>query len=54
MNAKAAKKARREAARLTAHLPEHKWLKLGSTQHLGECQRGAYQAIKRGKVNVAV
>ena len=51
MNAKKAKAARRDAKRLTAHLPEHNWLTPHGTHQLGECQRGAYKALKRGAVH---
>lgn len=53
MNAKRAKAIRKRAKQLTAHLPEHVE-KEGKTTRLGECQRSAYKALKRGRVNVAV
>lgn len=53
MNAKQAKRLRKRANELTKHLPEHGYHK-GKTKILSECKRGAYQALKRGKVNVAV
>lgn len=57
MNAKKAKKIRRRARELTAHLPElsRKEIegnRLTKQSVLGECQRGAYKALKRGRVNV--
>lgn len=59
MNAKKAKKMRRKAQELTAHLPEITRRDIESNRYtkqsvLGECQRGAYKAIKKGRVNVAV
>ncbi len=54
MNAKKAKAIRRKAKQCTGHLPENTERKQGKTVVLGECQRGAYKALKRGKVNVAV
>lgn len=54
MNAKKAKAARRKARSLTQHLPEHNWLTQHGTHRLGECTRGAYRAIKEGRVHVAV
>jgi len=58
MNAKKAKKMRRKARELTAHLPELERRDIESNRYtkqsvLGECQRGAYKAIKKGRVNVA-
>lgn len=50
MNAKRAKALRRQARQYTQHLPE-------VTYHdgrLGECTRGAYQALKAGKVRRVV
>ena len=53
MNAKKAKAVRREMKRLAGHLPE-RTVFAEKTQRLSECQRGAYQALKRGAVHVAV
>jgi len=53
MNAKAAKAMRRRAQALTEHLPDTEYLPRamsGKTTRLGECRRGAYQALKRGAV----
>lgn len=50
MNAKKAKAARRKARSMTDHLPDVVY----SKGRLGECTRGAYQAIKEGRVHVAV
>ena len=57
MNAKKAKQIRRRARELTAHLPELsrkevKSNRLTKQSVLGECQRGAYKALKKGRVNV--
>lgn len=57
MNAKKAKKIRRRARELTAHLPELSRKEVESNRLtkqsvLGECQRGAYKALKKGRVNV--
>jgi hypothetical protein len=53
MNAKKAKALRRRARQLTEHLPERLTID-GKTERLGECKRGAYKALKEGRVNVAV
>lgn len=52
------KKLRRAAEKYTKHLPDYelkapdkvKALNTKGTQVLGECTRGAYKALKRGKV----
>ncbi|AIM40707.1 hypothetical protein N22_005 [Idiomarinaceae phage 1N2-2] len=52
------KELRRLARRTTKHLPEHeltandrvKTINTQGTQRLGECTRGAYKALKKGKV----
>lgn len=59
MNSKKAKKIRRRAKELTEHLPEITRKEVESNRLtkqsvLGECQRGAYKALKKGRVNVAV
>jgi hypothetical protein len=54
MNAKKAKKIRRRARQLTQHLPEHCYREEGKQSKLGECTRGAYQALKSGRVRVAI
>ena len=46
MNAKAAKRLRRQAKQYTQHLPEVTY----SGNRLGECTKGAYRALKRGRV----
>lgn len=57
MNAKKAKQIRRRAKELTSHLPELTIKDIDSNRLtkqsvLGECQRGAYKALKKGRVNV--
>lgn len=54
MNAKKAKAIRRKAKQLTGHLPDVSQRKDGGTVMLGECKKGAYKALKRGVVDVAV
>lgn len=54
MNAKRAKAIRRKAEKYTEHLPELSIKSNGKTTVLGECKRGAYKALKKGKCNVAV
>lgn len=51
------KKLRRDAERYTQHLPDYatksskvKTIGTQGTVQLGECTRGAYKALKRGKV----
>ena len=44
MNAKKARKLRQQARRYTQHLPEVSY----HDGRLGECTRGAYQALKSG------
>lgn len=53
MNAKKAKAIRRRAKQLTEHLPE-RVATGGKTERLGECKRGAYKALKEGRVDVAI
>lgn len=56
--AKRLKAARRLAERTTEHLPDHKLICLdkvktlntAGTLRLGECTKGAYKALKKGKV----
>ena len=43
MNAKAAKRLRKQAKQYTPHLPD----KTYDGNRLGECTRGAYKALKR-------
>lgn len=58
--AKRLREARQLARRTTEHLPEHKLesndkvktISTSGTQRLGECTRGAYKALKRGKVRI--
>lgn len=52
MNSKKAKKARRMAKQLTQHLPERKYLSGDKNKMtvLHGCTKGAYKAIKKGKV----
>lgn len=54
MNAKKAKAIRRKAKQYTGHLDEIITYKKDGTVVLGECQRGAYKALKRGNVHVVV
>lgn len=51
MNAKRAKALRRRARQATQHLPEAYYCGK-QTKRLGECRRGAYQALKTGRVAV--
>ena len=53
MNAKQAKRLRRKAEGYTGHLPDSAYIKTKQNR-LGECTRGAYKALKKGRVNVAV
>lgn len=54
MNAKKAKKARQLAKKFTEHLPDNGHVRRGGQTVLSECKRGAYKAIKRGKIDVAL
>lgn len=47
MNAKQAKRLRRQAKQYTQHLPDV----IYTGTRLGECTRGAYKALKRGRVS---
>ena len=49
MNAKKAKKLRRQADKYTPHLDHTRYIP-GKTARLGECTKGAYRALKSGKV----
>ena len=51
MNAKKAKALRRRAALATQQLPEAYYCGK-QTKRLGECRRGAYQALKAGNVRI--
>jgi hypothetical protein len=53
MNAKKAKRLRREAERLTPHLKEATYTGL-KTVRLHECRRGAYHALKSGNYRNAI
>lgn len=53
MNAKQAKRLRRKAEKCTEQLPTQTYIK-SKTKRLGECTKGAYKALKKGRVNVAV
>lgn len=46
MNSKKAKALRRQAKQYTQHLPEVAY----KDGKLGECTKGAYRALKRGRV----
>lgn len=46
MNAKQAKRLRRQARKYTEHLPEVAY----TDNRLGECTKGAYKALKRNRV----
>jgi len=46
VNAKQARKLRQKARQYTKHLPERTY----EAGRLGECQRGAYKALKSGAV----
>lgn len=48
MNAKKAKALRRAAHQFTENLPDRSYSD-SSTKRLGECTRGAYQALKSGR-----
>lgn len=49
--AKRLKEARRLAERTTEHLPDAKYDTVTrTTRQLGECTKGAYRALKKGKV----
>jgi len=50
MNSKKAKQIRRRAKKLTQHLPDIGYTQTKTTR-LGECTRGAYRALKSGRVN---
>ena len=50
MNSKKAKALRRQARQYTQHLPDVAY----AHGRLGECTRGAYQALKAGKVRRVV
>jgi len=50
MNARKAKALRKQARQYTPHLPEHDYTETATTR-LGECTRGAYQALKRQRFN---
>jgi len=49
MNAKQAKRLRREARRLTPHLADTTYAIDRTTIRTGECRRGAYKALKTGR-----
>lgn len=49
MNSKQARKLRKRAREATQHLPEA-YYRGAATKRLGECQRGAYKALKTGAV----
>jgi len=49
MNSKQARKLRKRAREATQHLPEA-YYRGDATKSLGECRRGAYQALKAGNV----
>lgn len=49
MNGKQAKKLRKQARKYTEHLPDTSYQD-GRGKKLGECTRGAYQALKLGRV----
>jgi len=50
MNAKKARALRQRARRATSVLPAESYRQDGRTQQLGECTKGAYRALKTGKV----
>ena len=47
MNAKTAKKLRKQARQYTQHLPDRTY----EGNRLGECTRGAYKALKSARFN---
>ena len=51
MNSKQARRLRKRAREATQHLPEA-YYRGAATKRLGECQRGAYKALKAGNVRI--